>query len=631
MDRKELEETLSKWERAVLLRVTRDTRRMLGPWRSLDMRRLGRILTHSILVGAAAGVVACLFFYALEWTQWLLQGQIAGFEPLRPSGELHVTPHLQGAEPNRWLLALLPALGGLACGLLVQYFAPEAAGAGSDAYIDAVHNKRGQIAGRVPLVKMAASAITIGSGGSAGREGPVMQTSAGIGSALSRWLKLDDHERRILVVAGAAAGTGAIFRTPLGAALYAVEVLYRDDFESDAIVPSIIASVTGYSIFTTVFGQGHLFLTDESYPFHVASLPLYALMAVGLSLVGASFVAFRDWARDRFFGRMPVPLWALPAIGGLLLGLTSLLVPQALGAGYGLVQGAIEGAEWIPEGNVGFGLLLALAAAKILSVTLTITSGGSGGEFGPSLVIGGLVGGGFGLLFQQLAPTLVTQPGAFALVGMGALFGGIAHVPVSSLIMVCEMAGSYDLLVPLMLAEGITFVLLRGVRIYGKQVPTRVESPAHRDDITIDILESIRVHDVYEPGEKLPEVRPGAPLEHVLSAISTAHHPGVLVRSEAGKVEGLISLDAVQGSILDAGLSGLAVAADVMTRPEHVQLDDDLHVVLHAFLVSGMSVLPVSEPGQQGTAEHVGVITQLDVTRAYDEAVEARLAGHRQE
>ncbi len=624
MDRHKWEEAFGRWERAVLHRVTRDTGRLLSPLQTLDIRRLGRVLSHSILVGAVAGLIACLFFYGLEWAEWLLQGQAARYEAPRPHGELDITPEVAPGPTRTWLLALLPMVGGLVCGLLLL-LAPGARGAGGDAFIDAVHNERGQIPGRVPWVKVLASIVTIGSGGSAGREGPVMQTSAGVGSIVSRWLKLDDHERRILVVAGAAAGTGAIFRTPLGAALFAVEVLYRDDFESDAIVPSIIASVTGYSIFTTVFGQGHLFITEETYPFQPLSLPFYAAMALGLSLFAATFVALRDWVRERVFGKMKVPIWALPAIGGALLGVMSLLVPHALGAGYGLVQGAIEGAAWIPGGNTGFWLLWALAAAKMVSTALTVGSGGSGGEFGPSLVIGGLVGGGFGLLFHSFAPNLVPQPGAFALVGMGAMIGGIAHVPVSSLIMVSEMTGSYDLLVPLMLAEGITFVALRRVRLYSKQVSTRVDSPAHRDEITVDILESIRVREVYEKGESLARVKLGDPLEHVLEEISEAHHPGVLVEGAAGEVVGLISLDAVRGSILEEGLSGLALAADVMTRPEQVALEDDLHVVLHAFLISGMTVLPVVD--DQG--ETVGVVTQLDVTRAYDAAVESRLATQR--
>ena len=618
----------SDWERALLLRLTRDTRRFLAPWRAMDMRRLGRVLVHSVLVGALAGGVACVFFYALEWSEYLLQGQLAGHFPVKPDGEVHITPHHDGtARPNGLILLLITTLGGAVCGFLVQRFAPEARGPGSDAYIDALHNRRGLIPGRVPVVKMLASLVTIASGGSAGREGPAMQTCSGIGSVLSGWLRLNDHERRILVVAGAAAGTGAIFRTPLGAALYAVEVLYRDDFESDAIVPAIIASVTGYSIFTTVYGPGHLFGTADSYAFSPLLLPLYAVMALGVSAFGIAFVALRDALNKHLFNRLRGrwPAWLVPAFGGALLGLMALFVPQALGTGYGLVQGAILDAEWIPEDR-GYLLLWGFAAAKIVSTCLTIGSGGSGGEFGPALVIGGLAGGGFGLLFQSWLPGASVQPGAFALVGMGTLFGGVAHAPISSLIMVCEMTGSYDLLVPLMLAEGVAFVLLRNVKLFGAQVGTRVDSPAHRDEHTVDVLESISVSDVFEEGERLPVVRPSDNLRQILLVIAGANYPGIAVQQDDGALVGLISLDAVQGSILDPDLVDLAVAADVMMRPEVVQLDANLHDVLHAFLISGMSVLPVVEPGNHGDGYNpIGLVSQLNVTRAYDRAVAKRL------
>lgn len=614
----------SDWERTLFLRLTRDTRRLLSPWQALDMRRLGRVLLHSVLVGALAGGVACAFFYALEWTEWFLQGELAGYHAVRPDGEVRLTPEPQAGHPTRtWLFLILPALGGLVCGAIVQRFAPEAAGPGSDAYVDSFHNKRGQIPWRVPIIKPLASLVTIATGGSAGREGPLMQSASGIGSVLSRMMGLDDHERRILVVAGAAAGTGAIFRTPLGAALYSVEVLYRDDFESDAIVPSIIASVTGYSIFTTVYGPGHLFGTADAYDFHPAALPLYAIMAVGVSIFGIAFVSMRDMFEKRVFGPMKerIPKWVVPGIGGAMLGLLALAVPQSMGAGYGLLQGAIDVADWIPTER-GWLLLWGLAAAKMIATSLTITSGGSGGEFGPALVVGGLAGGGFGLLFHSLVPGLVPQPGAFALVGMACMFGGVAHVPISSLIMVCEMAGSYDLLVPLMLAEGVTFVLLRTVKLFKAQVGMRVDSPAHRDEHTVDMLASIPVRDVFQKGHSLPQVKPGDSLQQVLEAISGAEHPGLTVRNDEGDLVGLISLDAIQGSIMDETVIGLAVAADVMMRPQVVKMNDNLHDVLHAFLLSGMSVLPVvTEEG----GDTVGLITQLDVTRAYDHSVAKRL------
>lgn len=602
----------------------RGQRALLEPWQTLDLRRLGRVLSHSILVGLLAGLAAVVFFLALEWAGWLFLGELARLDMPRPGGELEITPERSHGPARAWLVVLVPAVGGLLCGLLTQRFAPEATGPGAEAYLDTFHNRGGVVRKRIPLVKGLASLLTVGTGGSAGREGPTMQMGAGLGSILSQILRLGDRERRILVVSGAAAGTGAIFLTPLGAALYAVEVLYRDDFETDALVPSILASVTAYSIFTTLVGPGPLFTTAEAYPFHALELPFYGVMALGLALFGTVFVRIDRGLETRVFGRLPLPKWALPALGGLLLGLLGLAVPQAMGTGYGWAQGAILVDEWVPVGLSGAGLLLAFAAAKMLATGLTIGSGGSGGHLGPMLVIGALVGGGFGQLFHQVAPTIVADAGAYALVGMGAFVGGLAHAPISSLIFVCEMTGSYDLLVPLMLAEAVTFVLLRRTAIYRRQVPARVDSPAHRNDLTIDVLESMRVSEVFHRGGRLATVPADAPLRDVLRVLSGASYPVVLVRGGGDRFAGLISLDHIQCTLAEDGLDGLALAADMMMEPARLAPGDDLHKAMHEFLVTGCTVLPVCDP-EDGT-RMLGVLSQVDVTRAYDDAMDQRLS-----
>ncbi len=616
----------SPWRRFRDLGLSSGQRALLETWRTLDLRRLWRVLLHSLLVGALAGLAACVFFAALEWAQRLFLGAVARVDMPAPGGETSGLADPAADGPIAWLVVAVPTLGGLLVGLIVHFLVPEAKGPGGDAVIDAFHNKGGLVRKRVPLLKGIASLLTLGTGGSAGREGPTMQLSAGIGSTLAQALGLGPRERRMLMVAGAAAGMGAIFRTPLGAALLAVEVLYRDDFESDAIIPAVLASVTSYSIFTTVFGVGHLFTTADFYPFIPAALPLYAVMALGLSLFGAVFVRMRHLSEDRLFGPLAVPGWVKPAIGGALLGMLALVVPQALGTGYGWVQGAISTHEWVPVAWDGVWMLLGLAAVKMIATSLSVGSGGSGGDFGPSLVIGGLCGGGFGLLFHLVAPDLVPDPGAFALVGMGAFVGGIGHVPVSSLIIVCEMTGSYDLLVPLMLAEGITFVLLRRVAIYRRQVRSRLDSPAHRDEVTVDILESICVQDVFEKGAQLSEVQARAPLREVLRVLSGSRYPAVLVRDAEGRLVGEISLDAIQGALLEEGLEGVLLAADVMGKLPRLAPSDDLHTALHHFLVSGATVLPVVDPELHGQPI-VGVLTQVQVTQAYDDAIERRLVG----
>lgn len=604
-----------------LRRLASGSTALLSPWRDLDLKRTGRVLWHSVLVGAMAGGFAVLFFYALEWTSWLALDHIARLGLPRAGGEMGLTPPVAADASHRWWVLLVPAVGGLGAGLVVHYLAPTVGGPGGDAYIGAFHFHHGRMSKRVPFAKALASLLTLGSGGAAGREGPTLHVSAGMSALLSRFLNLGERERRILLAAGAAAGTGAMFRTPLGGALFAVEVLYRDDFETDAIIPCIVASVTGYSIVTIAFGHAVLFTLPDSYTFVPLALPLYAIMALGLSLFGVIYVKLRHGMQDHFFQPLALPPWLKPAFGGLLLGIFAFFFPKVLGAGYGLVQGLLDGASWITSAGSGYLLLFGLAFGKILAVTLTVSSGGSAGDIGPGLVVGGLIGGAFGLLFQELAPSLVPQPGAFALVGMAAFVGGIAHVPISSLIMVSELAGSYSLLPPLMLAEAVTFIALRQVAIYRQQVPGRMHSPAHSHELTVDILESMKVEDVYHPDLKLDRVNPHTPGEEVLKLLKGAELPAILVMRSDGHVAGIVSLETVQVLLAEEALDGV-VAADMLTPAAELTISDDLHTALNAFLEADAIVLPVVDPETDAV---IGVLTHADVDRAYESAVTARL------
>lgn len=459
----------------------------------LDLRLVGRTLLHAALVGLAAGLAGAAFLASLEGAQRLMLEGFAGYRPLRAHGE-----HLFGEVPEvpfrPWVLLFLPALGGLVCGWLSR-FAPEIAGGGGDAAIDAFHQGEGRVRRRVLLLKPLASMFTLGTGGAGGREGPTMQLGAAIGAFVARHLHVGVRERRILLVAGIAAGISAVFRTPLGAALLAVEILYRDGFESDALVPSILASVIAYSVVVSILGESTLFAHAHGYPFQPRHLVWYGLMALCLSLLAVLFLATLRGTR-RIIGKVPGPAWLRPAYGGLLLGalLTPALVllgnrvPESgqglgiLGGGYGAVQVAITGSEWLPGGWAAVALLAAMSVAKLVAASFTIGSGGSAGDFAPSLAIGGLFGGAFGRAAQLLVDPSI-DPGAFALVGMGVFYGGIAHVPLASLVLVCELAGNYDLIVPLMLTQGIAFVALRNRALYHSQPATLADSPVHRDNL----------------------------------------------------------------------------------------------------------------------------------------------------
>jgi CIC family chloride channel protein len=416
----------------------------------LDLRILGRFLLHAALVGAAAGIMGVAFVAVLDLAEVLLVGA-TGFAPLCAAGE-HC-PNVEAGVARPWLFLVLPCLGALGAGWIASRWAPETAGGGADAMIDSFHHHEGRARRRTVPAKFVTSVLTLGTGGAGGREGPTMQIGGAIGSLIGDALRVSARERRILLVSGVAAGISAVFRTPLGAALLAVEVLHRDEFESDAIVPAVLASVVSYSVFTSLLGEGRLFAHAPSYPFHPAQLPLFALLAVVVAAAGGVFVRVLAATR-RLFARLPGPAWVRPGLGGLALG--ALAWPSLwllgqwtgatsqrfglLGGGYGAAQIAITGAPWIPPALTGAGFLLALAALKLVCTALTVGSGGSAGDFGPSLSMGALLGGAFGYAARLVDPSI--DPGAFALVGMSTFYGGIAHVPLAAVVLVCELAGA---------------------------------------------------------------------------------------------------------------------------------------------------------------------------------------------
>jgi CIC family chloride channel protein len=364
--------------------------------------------------------------------------------------------------------------------MLVYTFAPEAEGHGTDAAVEAFHFKGGRVRPIVPLIKTFASAITIGSGGAAGREGPAAQISVGVGSMLADLLRLSDEERRILILAGMAAGLAAIFRSPLGMAIFAVEILYSGmAFETEALIYTVIASVIAYAVNGLFVGWSPIFLFPETIHFtKPIELVGYAGLGIVAGVVGAIEAPIFYGIRD-LFRSLRVPNHVKPAIGGLLMGLLAVLVPETISTGYGWVQKAMTG------NYIGWSLIF-FALAKILAMSLTISSGGSGGVFGPNVYIGGMVGAWVAFVANHLFPGATVNPAAFAVVGMAAVFAGTARVPIASLIMVSEMTGGYGLIVPSMLTTAIAFVVERTLstsfrypRLYEAQVEQRSDSPTH--------------------------------------------------------------------------------------------------------------------------------------------------------
>jgi CIC family chloride channel protein len=295
-----------------------------------------------------------------------------------------------------------------------------------------------------------------------------------------------------------------------------------------------------------------------------------------------------------------------------------------LGGGYGAAQIAITGADWLPLGWKGVELLLFLCAAKIIATSLTIGTGGSAGDFGPSLVLGGLFGGAFGRAAALLIGDPRIDPGAFALVGMGTFYGGLAHVPLASLILVSELAGSYDLLVPAMLAQGIAFVALRRRSLYEAQVPTRKDSPVHESASALEVLAPTRVLNVATLGREFRRFEPKTLMADIVRVVAEVPGQNTFpVISDAGKLEGLITADAVLALRSDRDLQGLAVAADLMQPPITVAPEADLQRAAELMLSSGLKQLPIED----ANGVLLGFLEEGDVARAYVRAMTGPRAG----
>jgi CIC family chloride channel protein len=580
-------------------------------WERAKSHSVGRLVLLSVLVGLVAGFGALAFNFILDYTGQVLMVRGVGYSIPVPGGEgTTVIP----AEPTRrWLLLVVPAIGGLLSGLLVFSLAPEAEGHGTDAMIDAFHRKRGIIRKRVPFVKTIASALTIGSGGSAGREGPIAQVGSGFGSALAGWLKSSDRERRLLLLAGAGAGIGAVFRAPLGGALFVVEVLYREmEFESAALVPAFVASIVSYSIYCGVSGKwGAIFRVPDATFTHPLELPLYLVLGLVCALMGILYVKVFYGVRDRLFRKIPLPRHVKPALGGLAVGVIGYFLPQVLGMGYGWVQLAIDG-------NLALGLIVTIAFMKILATGLTISSGGSGGVFAPSMVIGGLTGAAVGTLFHAWIPGVVTQPAAFALVGMAGFFAGVAKTPVSSLIMVSEMTTGYGLLAPLMLTTAGAYLLVpKRLSMYENQVNNRVDSPAHEGEFMVDVLERIPVKQAMAKDAKLTVFRPETPLTEILDAVADSRQYAFPVLNNEGMLHGVIFFDDIRIFFTERRLPANAVIAQDLLAPSVtvVSLEEDLASALRKFRLTLHNELPVIEA--KDSRKVVGVLSRRDVIVAY--------------
>ncbi len=512
-----------------------------------------RLLGFCVAVGVLGGAAAVVFEHVVEMAQHLLLEGVGHYTPPETGVLDPVVDLPTGLE--LWWLPLVTTLGGLLSGFIVYRWAPEAEGHGTDAALAAYHTRGGEIRPRIPLVKAVASALTIGSGGVAGREGPTAQIAVGLGGVLARTARLRGQERRILLVASMAAGLAAMFQAPLGMAIFSVEILYSGMiFESEALIYTVVSAVTGYAVKGLFDGWSPIFAIPSGLSFTPLELVGYVVLGVCAGGLGAVLPTLFYRVRD-FFRRLPGPPHLKPALGGLAVGLIATLAPQVLGTGYGWVELALAG-------HLSLVTLLVLLLLKGPTMALTIGSGGSGGVFAPTITLGAALGAVVGTLLGAVAPEgAVPAVAPFILVGMAAVFAGAARTPISTLIMVAEMTGGYGLIVPAMLANTVAFVVqssltsgLRYPTLYEHQVPRREDSAAHRGVFVRRALQMLE-GDALEPSElTLPRLvsllRFGEPIpvaDEAGSLVSVAIRPGSVldgapVSESLGTVSGVTAV-----------------------------------------------------------------------------------------
>lgn len=564
------------------------------------------------LIGIIAGLGAIVLYISIEFvTTYLLTG-LTGFSPPR-SGLLAGTSFYQYSPNIHYLyIPLSLIIGGFVVAIILNKTAPEAKGHGTDAAISAFHNNAGRIRKRIPLVKTVASAITIGSGGSAGREGPTAQIAAGFGSFLSDIFHLDDHDRRIAVASGIGAGIGSIFLAPLGGAILSTEILYKRDFETEALIPSTIASVIGYSIFGYYTGYKTIFLIPTSTVigfFHPLSLIAYLIIGffAGLSAI---FYIKTFYGISRIFSMAKrISPYAKPAIGGAIVGIIAIFFPEILGLGYGWVQQMLDGnMALFGTGYLDlFVIFIVLFFLKTVATSFTIGSEGSGGVFAPGLVIGAFLGAAIAIPLRIFFPYLSVDE--IIIVSMISMFGGASKAPIAIIIMGTEMTGSYALFIPLMLATTVSYFVSGNLSIYRSQVLDRSKSPAHEDEYKNPIMDDIPVYTAMK--KDYFKISKNETLRAGINMIRESRTKGIVVE-DGGKLEGYLSIENIPVNVnYDEKIESV-----MQTDPPLIRSDDNLHNALNKLTKEPSGKLIVYDDNSPDVV--VGTLTLSEVAEAYN-------------
>ncbi|MGE4318914.1 MAG: chloride channel protein [Deferribacterales bacterium] len=558
------------------------------------------MISIAVVVGVATGYGNIVFRFLIGFFQNIFYGSKSEF--------LLVTLK----ETPDYKILLIPALGGLLVGLSSLIF-KFAKGHGVPDVIKAIALNR-SISPSIALVKSVTSAITLGSGGSAGREGPVVQIGAAIGSGVGKVFKFSSERMKTVVACGAAGGLAATFNAPIGGAMFAAEVLLGE-FGLKTFSPIIISSVIATVVSRAYFGDNVTFEAPIYELRSIMELPLYAVLGILCAVIGAVFIKV-FYKVEMTFEAIKLPSWTKPALGGLLMGCVAVMSRDVMGVGYDTINAILRH-------EAGFYLAL-LIGLKIAATAFTLGSGGSGGLFVPSLYIGAATGGFFGYCMNLLFPDVAAGPGAYGLVAMSAMLAATIRAPLTAILIIFEITQSYTVILPLMFTAIIsnifakmmeresifTWILVKqGVRIRKGKEESVLENLLVGDVMTRDVV----------------TFKEDTPFRQVLNGIQNANHMYFPVLNNEGYLSGMLSLDDIKGIIFEEGLEDIVVAGEICTKGNiiYVKEDDSLLKATENLGIKDLGALPVAEETEKGLIVK-GLLRRGDIIIAYNRSV-ARL------
>ncbi|MFH1429211.1 MAG: chloride channel protein [Candidatus Margulisiibacteriota bacterium] len=550
-----------------------------------NMYKTTYMFIQAVIIGVLTALAAIAFRSLITFFQ-------SGF---------NYTGHTVLSFMGRYYVIVIPAIGGLAVGLLTKYFANEARGAGVPEVINAVANLGGRIRKRVVIVKALACSIYIGSGGSVGREGPIIHIGSAIGSSVGQSLKLTRHQVKNLVACGAAAGIAATFNAPIAGVLFAMEIVLRDisRFSFGLIV---ISSVVASSIARAYYGNAPAFKITPYTLNHYSELILY--LALGIVCAGTALLFVRTVSSlEKYFNISRIPDIAKPVLGGLLIGVIGLYFPQIFGVGYGSIEQALGG-------MMSLKILFLLVFLKMAATSISIASGGSGGYFAPSLFIGAMTGGTLGRVFEMMFPSLHINPGSYSLVGMAALFAAAAQAPISTIIILFELTDDYRIILPLMLSCVVSNSVYNHFNrdsIYTEKLTAQgIYIPPSGQ---ISLFDSIAVRDAMI--EQVDTVLDTEMVGDIIKKIEQTHHKHLPVLNKKSELIGVISLKDIKDTPAKTLLKDI-----INPEFKHCLPDQSLNSALGRMDINNIGWLPVVD--ETNPKKMLGIITRKSLLEAYN-------------